>query len=138
MKKSRATIAPYTPPPRLTSSDLFGEDSDAEPPKTSNAATKTGIPPLHSYFTRRQAKGYTRQMSETKEGRFYIELKIYNAEEVQKIMPINRWRYAITTIKIKLDEKNESWCSIKDFVKLTKKDFKNCPISVVGSYECIG
>lgn len=120
---------------RITSADLFGEDSD-EVSKTSTTSVRNGtVPPLYSYFTKRDVKGFTRQISETKQGKYYVELKIYNTEEIKKIMPINRWRYAITTIKTKIDTDKESWQHIKDFVTFTRRDFKNCPSSVVGSYE---
>ncbi|XP_026744756.1 uncharacterized protein LOC113506097 [Trichoplusia ni] len=136
-KKSKPTIPPISPPARVTANELFGnEDSDKN--ECVKSSTKTGnVPPIHSYFTKRQAKGYSRQISETKEGKYYeyVEVKIYDVEEIKKIMPMNRWRYAITSIKTKLDEDKESWHHIKEFILATQKDFKNCPLSYLGSYE---
>ncbi|XP_028162794.1 uncharacterized protein LOC114354564 [Ostrinia furnacalis] len=138
VKKTKTSITPYTPPPRLTANDLFGEDSDEEHRVKPSTSSKSGnIPPLLSSFTRRESRGFSKQISETKEGKYYVELKIYNTEEVQKIAPINRWRYAITTIKMKLDEHKDSWHTLKEFVNLIKKDFRNCPVSLLGSYESI-
>lgn len=136
-KKSKPIISPVTLPARVTAGELFGEDSDDEGSVTrTQSSIKTGnIPPLYSYFTRRMAKGYSRQISETKEGKYYVEMKIYNTDEIKKIMPINRWRSAITTIKTKLDENKESWHHIKEFIKSTQKDFKNCPLTHIGTYD---
>lgn len=136
-KKSKTMISPVTPPARVTATELFGEDSDNEESITpAHRPHKTGnIPPLYSYFTRRMAKGYSRQISETKEGKYYVEVKIYNTEEIKKIMPINRWRSAITTIKTKLDDNKESWVHLKEFVKATQNDFKNCAITHMGAYD---
>lgn len=136
-KKSKQVVSPVTPSARVTASELFGEDSDNEESVTpTQRPHKTGnIPPLYSYFTRRMAKGYSRQISETKEGKYYVEVKIYNTEEIKKVMPINRWRSAITTIKTKLDENKESWPHLKEFVKATQNDFKNCPITCIGAYD---
>nr|XP_049694812.1 uncharacterized protein LOC126054231 [Helicoverpa armigera]XP_049703896.1 uncharacterized protein LOC126056152 isoform X2 [Helicoverpa armigera] len=134
-KKSKPTISPISPPACVTANELFGDEDD-DKNECVKSSTKTGnVPPIHSYFTKRLRKGYSRQISETKEGKYYVELKIYDVEEIKKIMPINRWRHAITTIKTKLDEDKESWHHIKDFILATQKDFKNCPLSYLGSYE---
>lgn len=133
MKKAK-TIASYTPPPRLTAVDLFGEDSDNE--QKPSTSTKTGnIPPLISNIMTRETKGFSKQVNEKAEGKYYVELKIYNVEEIKKISPINRWRYAITSIKTRIDENKESWRSLKEFVNQSRKDFNNCPITLIGSYE---
>lgn len=136
-KKSKTIISPVTLPARVTAKELFGEDSGNEESVTPTPRSyKTGnIPPLYSYFTRRMAKGYSRQISETKEGKYYVEVKIYNTEEIKKILPINRWRSAITTIKTKLDDSKESWVHLKEFVKSTQNDFKNCAITHMGVYD---
>lgn len=132
MKKAK-TIAPCTPPPRLTSVDLFGEDSDNE--QKPSTSTKPGnIPPLISNIMRRESNGFSKQINERAEGKYYVDVKIYNADEIKNISPISRWRYAITSIKTKLDENKESWRFLKEFVKHARTDFKNCPISLIGAY----
>lgn len=137
-KKSKTVINPITPPARITSQDLFGQDSDDEPKsEPSQGCSKTGkaIPPLYSYYTKRESKGYSRQISETKKGKYYVELKIYDAEEIKKIQPMNRWRHSIITIKTQVNDDHNSWRYVKDFVKATHADFKNCPVALLGLYD---
>ena len=115
--------------------DLFGEDSDPETSSPSSSTTGKNAPPLFSYFTKRAKKGYSRQISESKHGKYYVELKIYETDEIKKIQPVNRWRHSIATIKTHLNEDADSWNHIKEFVLLTQNDFKNCPITLLGGYE---
>lgn len=129
-------IKPITPPARLTALELFGGDSgeeDISAPSCSRNGKPS--PPIHSYLTRRQAKGYSRQVNDSSQGKYYVELKIYDVEEIKKIQPINRWRYAITTVKTRMNDDKLSWRYLKDFVREAQKDFKNCPVTLLGMYE---
>lgn len=135
-KKPKTKISPISPPARLTAQDLFGNDSEEEVnPAPSSSKTGKPLPPLYSYFTKRESKGYTRRINETLRGKYYVELKIYDAEEIRKIQPINRWRYAITTVKTSLDDDKEAWRHIKGFVRESQKGFLNCPTTLLGLYE---
>lgn len=120
---------------RPTSYDLFGTDSDDEQ-EEETAASTTGkkIPPLHSYYTRRVANGLSKQTFENKKGKFYIELKIYDHSEIERVAPINRWRHAIISVKNRTDDGTPAWKHVKDFFKETHNEFKHCPIDYVSSY----
>lgn len=133
-----------SPPSKATAKDLFGSDSEdgddgdddnKECPdrrSDSKKGNKT-IPPLYSYITRRIANGYARQLSETKEGSHYVELKIYNTVEAEKVSPINRWRHSIITVKMKTNEDTEVWQHIKGVVGAARRSFRNCPTSFIPS-----
>lgn len=120
---------------RPTSHDLFGTDSDDEQEEEAVASTSGNkIAPLHSYYTRRVAKGISKQTFENKKGKFFIEVKIYDHDEVERISPINRWRHAIISVKNRTNDDTPAWKYLKDFLKETHKEFKHCPIDYVNSY----
>lgn len=131
-KSKKVKINPLeNPPMKITAQDLFGSDSEHEEEGT---VSKPGNEPprqLYSYFTRRVANGYARQLSETKRGSYYVELKIYNTQEVEKIAPVNRWRHSVLTIKTKASDDSECWPHVKEFVAACRRDFKNCPTAFI-------
>lgn len=133
-KKPRIQPVPLTNN-KLTARDLFGSESDEEDssvkPSTSTGKTP---PPLHSYFTKRVNKGYARKISETKQGPYYVEVKVYNCNEIADIPPVNRWRHSIVTIKTKVDADTEMWRHLKGFTSSVEQDFRNCPATLINSY----
>ncbi|KAL4702263.1 hypothetical protein ACJJTC_002858 [Scirpophaga incertulas] len=137
VKKPKIHIAPIKPPARITAQDLFNSGSEEEDSVAQPSSSKPGklVPPIYSYLTRRESKGYSRRTMEKQQGKYYVEVKIYDTEEIKKIQPINRWRYAITTVKTKLNEDSRSWQHIKEFIREANKDFKSCPPSLLGMYE---
>lgn len=92
-KKSKTAAKP-------TAQDLFGSDSDDD-----NGEVTTGkkIQPIYSYITRKIANGFSRQIDEKKTGNYYIDLKIYRCEDIERVTPVNRWRHSVMTIKNKCE-----------------------------------
>lgn len=132
-KKPRINPVPLTDN-KLTARDLFGSESEEDDSlKPSTSAGKTS-PPIYSYYTKKVEKGYARKISETKQGPYYVEVKVYNCEEIASVPPVNRWRHSIVTIKTKTDTDTEMWRHLKAFTSSVDKDFKNCPVTLINSY----
>lgn len=104
--------------------DLFGEDDSDD-----GACGSSGMQPprLPCYITRRVANGYARQYNDKKKGTYYIDLKIYDSNEVEKITPMNRWRQAIISIKTRADNTSEAWRHLSKYVKETRAEYKSFP-----------
>lgn len=133
-KKKKTIINPINSCRRPTSHELFGTDSDEPEEEPAGIASGKKIPPLNSYFTRRIANGISRQSDDRKTGKYYVELKIYNVEEIERVSPINRWRHAILTVKNRTDDRTPAWDRLKEFVGETRKEFKHCPLDFVSHY----
>lgn len=118
---------------KATMKDLFGSDSEDEV-ETADSSLGKKPPQLVSYMTRRVANGHARQSDETKQGTHYIELKIYNCEEIERVPPMNRWRQAVVTIKNRCDTNTVAWHNIADYIAAVKKEFKSCPPTFINSY----
>lgn len=96
--------------------DLFGTDSEDEetpPPPTSN---------LPTVFCRRVANGVTKQISNSS-GDFYVEIKLYEASEVEKVAGEDRWRHAIVSAKTKLKHGGREWDLLQKLVTELKTQF---------------
>lgn len=130
------TISPIPPLPKTTARDLFGADSEDEDEPAEHAASKSGkkIQPMYSYFTRKIARGYSRQSDENKVGSHYIELKIYKCDEIKNVLPLNRWRHAIVAIKNRTNDNTEAWRRLSEFVAATRKEFRENPPTFINSY----
>lgn len=120
---------------RATAQELFGDisDSDEEPQPPPKPKGKTKAP-VYNYYTRRLANGHSRQINENKKGSHYIEIKVYKTEEIEHVLPLNRWRHAIVTIKNKINEDSDSWRVLSQLIAATRKDFKDCPPTFVSNY----
>lgn len=117
---------------RATVRDLFGTDSDDD--ELDHSVGKKAAP-IYSYVTRRLANGFSRQIDEEKTGAFYIELKVYNSDEIERVPPVNRWRHSVITIKNKTNSDTESWRHLNAFIKETRKEFKNRTPTFISSYQ---
>lgn len=131
-KRSKPIIHPITLPVKATARDLFGSDSDEDDAVLDRAERKT--PPIYCYVTRRLANGFARQMDENKKGSYYIELKVYKCDEIERVQPVNRWRHSVITIKNKTDENSESWHHLNAFISSARKEFKKCTPTFISSY----
>lgn len=121
---------------KATARDLFGSDSDDDDHELDRGSTAgKKIPPIYSYITRRLANGFSRQIDENKIGSYYVELKIYNSDEIERVPPVNRWRHSVITIKNKTNSDTESWKHLNGFIKETRKEFKNRTPTFISSYQ---
>lgn len=130
-KVKKPVIKPI-PPKKATVRDIFGTDSEDEDQDQPVAGKPIQL--LQSYMTRRLANGHSRQTCDTKKGSHYIELKVYNCDEIEKVSPMNRWRHAIVCVKNKTDENTEAWQHLTNFIIATRKEFRNCPINFISNY----
>lgn len=119
---------------RASARDVFGSDSDDEQCNNLKPGKKTAAA-LTSYFTKRVPHGVVRQSNTEKEGSHYIELKVYKCDEIKHIQPMNRWRHAIITIKNKTDVDSEAWEHLTQFIKATRREFKDCRPDVISGYS---
>lgn len=89
---------------------------------------------LLSYITRRLSNGHARQSHSTKTGSHYVELKVYKCDEIKKVLPVNRWRQAIVTIKNQTDDNTEAWQHLSNFIIATRKEYRTCPPSFMSNF----
>ncbi|KAJ8709638.1 hypothetical protein PYW08_002795 [Mythimna loreyi] len=125
-------IHPITPVTKATARELFGSDSDDD---ALEITAEKKPPAIYSYITKRLANGFSRQMDEKKKGAFYIEVKIYRSDEIERVQPVNRWRHSIITIKNKTDEDSDAWNHMNAFIASTRKEFKNQTPTFISSYQ---
>lgn len=121
---------------KTSASDIFGSDSDDELMVASKPGKKSQ--PISSYFNKRVATGVSRQTDQTKTGTHFIELKVYNCDEIRNVQPMNRWRHAIITIKNQTNENTKAWEHLSQFIKETRREFKDCRpdiLSGCGAYS---
>lgn len=126
LKKRGQRIEPHastsTAHQKTSARDMFGSDSDDE---CAVIPGKKGVE-LCSYYSKRVANGVARQMNTQKQGSHFIELKVYNCEEIKNIQPMNRWRHAVITIKNRTNDDTVAWGYLTDFIRATRKEFKDC------------
>lgn len=132
--KVAANIA-HEPNVKASARDIFGSDSDDEHFNLSKPGKK--IAKICSYFNKRVPQGVSRQTDSNKDGSHYIELKIYKCDEIKNVQPMNRWRHAIITIKNQSDVETEAWSHLTQFIKATRREFKNCPPDIISGYSTL-
>lgn len=107
----------------MTAQDLFGDDSDdGEKPGCSNS-----VEALQSVFINKLSSGLSKQVLPDKKGSHYIEVKVYRTDEIEKVLPINRWRHSVTSLKIRTDVNSEVWTHLANVVKAARKEFRGVP-----------
>lgn len=117
---------------RTSASDVFGFDSDDGRIATTQPGKKPAA--ICSYFTKRLPHGLSRQIDMEKSGSHYIDLKIYNCDDIRTVQPMNRWRHAIITIKNKTGTESEAWTHLTNFIAATRKEFKGCQPELISGY----
>ena len=73
------------------------------------------------------------QTDDKKIGRYYVELKIYDYAEIERIAPMNRWRHSIITLKNQTADGTPAWQHLKEFLNKTCLEFKQSPIEFVSA-----
>lgn len=130
-KKKTVTINPITPV-QLTMEDLFGENSEDEEPEPSGTNSP---PPLQSIFINRLATGLSKQVLPDKKGAYYIELKVYRTSDIEHIMPINRWRHSVSSLKIQTDSDSTVWQHLTNVVTAARKEFRGLPNTFTSNFS---
>lgn len=70
-------------------------------------------------------------MNSPKTGSHFIELKVYNCNEIKNVQPVNRWRHAVITIKNRTDDNTPAWGHLSQLIKETRKEFKGCRADIL-------
>lgn len=131
-KKARVNIHPIDSSAKPTAQDLFGSDSEDDQLEQTKGKNKS---PIYSYITRRLANGFSRQIDESKGGAYYIDLKVYQSDEIERVTPVNRWRYSVLTLKNKTNQNTEAWRHLQAFISASREEFKKCTPTFVSSYH---
>lgn len=115
-------------PHEYSSYELFGTDSEDEkddiaeikPSKQGNSSTFNNN--LHSYFTIKYPKAYSRQILKSEIGKYYIELKIFenNAHDAESMSKRPRPRPNIV-IKNRTNCDTVAWHHLKKFIEECRK-----------------
>lgn len=113
---------------KVTSRQLFWSDeSDPEDDVTGKKSE------LINYMTRRVANGYSRQVASLNKGDYYVEVRVFKCDEIEKVPPANRWRQAILTVKTRTDQDTGAWRHLTRCIKEMRENFKGCPPQFIGT-----
>lgn len=80
---------------------------------------------LRSFFTRRGASGVTTQRDPAKTGEYFIELRVYNSREAERLPADERWKNALITLKTATDTNTPVWKAVAKLAQVGKEDFSN-------------
>lgn len=111
---------------KTTANELFGGGDDQMPEHLNEG--------LYSYLQRRLPNGYAKQTNDAKLGSHYVEVKVWNSDDIEKVAPTNRWRHLIISLKNRSDTDTEAWRLLSQYLSAVRKEFKDCPVSYRSSY----
>lgn len=111
--KKKASRQNPVKPPVIASGWKLDYDSDLD--VKSQQRNPQG--PLTSVLTRRVPDGKVRR-SALLSGDLFIELKVYNVDDIKTIAPLDRWEKALVNLKLQVDSDSHE---IKEITKLLKK-----------------
>lgn len=132
-KKKAVTINPITPV-QSTMEDLFGEISEDDQPEPSGSNFPP-TPPLQSVFINRLATGLSKQVLPDKKGTYYVELKVYRSSDIEHMLPINRWRHSVSSLKIQTDSDSTVWQHLANVVTAARKEFRGVPNTFTSNFS---
>ncbi|XP_069358157.1 uncharacterized protein [Maniola hyperantus] len=128
-KTTRAEKAKQKPKKSIQS------DSDSEPEPSKIIKKKRAIldseeegepiraTALRSFFSRRVGTGYTLQRADpTKNGEYYIELRVYNTREAATL-GTDRWKRALITYKSAVEGDSGTWQAVTKLVTAAKEEY---------------
>lgn len=78
---------------------------------------------LRSFLTQRGASGFTTQRDPAKTGEYFIELRVYNSREAERLPAEERWKNALTTLKVATDVNTPLWRAVSKLIQVGKEDF---------------
>lgn len=103
-----------TPKPESSGWELSDSEDEATPPKKA--------PLLQSALTRRVAGGVLRRCANL-EGDVFVEVKIYNTNEILNVPPANRWEKAVVSLKYQGESDSPELAPLKTVLKLCRNRF---------------
>lgn len=87
---------------------------------------------LDSSITHKLPNGTTKRARVLK-GDFFIELKVYNTEDIRGELPDQRWKKSLLAVKAQIDADSSQWESLEKFVKQVKKLFEDVDVKFYSS-----
>lgn len=93
------------------SKDLFSIISKDEQASSSRETHRE----LASSFTSRVSSGQCRRVASTS-GKFYIDLKIYNTDDVRTTPAEERYKKALASVKLQCTDHSREWEVLQDFL----------------------
>lgn len=132
-KRSSPTVNPITPV-KATVEDLFGEDSECE--ESTPSLPPTPSPPLlQSVFVNRVATGLSKQILPNNTGTHYVEIKVYKCSDIENVMPINRWRHSVSSLKMQTNTESILWQHLANVVSAARKEFRGMPNTFTSNFS---
>lgn len=80
---------------------------------------------LRSWLTQRVAGGYTSQSDPTKVGEYFVELRVYNTREVEKIPANERWKHSLLSLKLGTNTDTRFWKALNATVIAGRDELKH-------------
>lgn len=105
-------------------SDIFGISHDHEAGADVGSSGRACLPSLFVY---RVANGCERRTAHT-DGEYYIDCKVYRANDARNTDSLELWKKAIVRIKLQTDIDSPQWQKLQEFVKSADVLFPDKPI----------
>ncbi|CAK1602655.1 unnamed protein product [Parnassius mnemosyne] len=78
---------------------------------------------LRSFLSRRAGSGYTLQRADSaKTGDYYVELRVYNTKEAEKLGS-DRWKRSLVTLKSAVEDNSLTWKAVTKLVAAAKDEY---------------
>lgn len=98
----------------------------AEEKTSSSSSTKgRGSTVNTSSFTTRVSDGQSRRAVTITDGNYYCDLKFYRVEDIENTSPEERYKKALTSVKLRLGDNSPEWETLQEFFTTVFKRFKN-------------
>lgn len=81
---------------------------------------------LKNFLSRRIASGNSHQSDPTRQGEYYIEVRVSSCRELEAVTD-NRWKHSLISFKIAVDAKTPTWKAVTQLVSAVKQDFRSIP-----------
>ncbi|KAI5634922.1 hypothetical protein NE865_12405 [Phthorimaea operculella] len=79
---------------------------------------------LRSFLSRRTGSGVSFQRDYTRQGEYYVELRVYSAREAERL-GADRWKTALISYKGALYPDSPTWKATTELVKAAKREFQS-------------
>ncbi|XP_063822980.1 uncharacterized protein LOC135088509 [Ostrinia nubilalis] len=93
--------------------------------KDERASAKETTRSIASSFTSRVSSGQCRRTAVTS-GEFYIDLKVYNTDDVKNVPPEERYKKALAAVKLQCGEQSQEWEALQRFISSAYVIFEEC------------
>lgn len=119
--KKRSTTAVVKQSTQFCKLDPFNLGSEEDLAVAQKKTTKK--PKLESVLWSRVASGSLRRQLPLS-GEFYVELRVYNTTDAETQKADERWKKALVTLKVQLNDDSEQWAALQSFVQSSSSIFE--------------